>query len=69
MSLLNCKIPLELNWNNNRIIYGADTDAGGDNVNNREATFQITSTKLYVLIVTLSAKDNINLTKKLKERI
>ena len=30
-------------------MYGADTYAGGDNVNNREKVFQITSTKLYVL--------------------
>ena len=33
-------------------MHGADTYVGGDNVNNRETTFQITSTKLYVLIVT-----------------
>ena len=33
-------------------MHGADTYAGGDNVNNRETTFQITSTKLYVPIVT-----------------
>ena len=31
-------------------------------------TFKITSTKLYVPIVTLSTKDNVNLTKKLNER-
>ena len=30
-------------------------------------TFKITSTKLYVPIVTLSTKDNINLTKQLNE--
>ena len=42
-------------------MYGADTNAGGDNVNNRETTFQITSTKLYVPIVTLSTKGNVNL--------
>ena len=30
-------------------------------------TFQITSTKLYVPIVTLSTKDNVNLTKQLNE--
>ena len=48
-------------------MYGADTYAGGDNVNNREATFQITSTKLYVPVVTLSTKDNVNLTKQLDE--
>ena len=33
-------------------MYGADTYAGGDNANNREATFKRTSTKLYVPIVT-----------------
>ena len=45
----------------------ADTYAGGDNVNNRKTTFQITSTKLYVPIATLSTKDNVNLTKQLNE--
>ena len=44
-------------------MYGADTYAGSDNVNNRETTFQITSTKLYVPIVTLSTRDNVNLAK------
>ena len=43
------------------------TYAGGDNSNNREATFQITCTKLYVPVVTLSTKDNVNLTKQLNE--
>ena len=64
MPLINCKIHLGLNWSNNSvIIYGADTYAGGDNVNNRETTLKITSTKLYVPIVTLLSKDNIDLTK------
>ena len=57
MSLINCKINLELNWNNDCVMYGADTYAGGDNNNDREPTFQITSTKLYVPVVTLSTKD------------
>ena len=48
-------------------MYGADTYAGGDNVNNRETTFKITSIKLYVPVVTLSTKDNVNLTKQLNE--
>ena len=65
--LINCKIHLELNWNNNCVMYGADTYAGGDNANNRETTFKITSTKLHVPIVTLSTKDNVNLTKQLNE--
>ena len=63
MPLINCKIHLELNWNNNCVMHGADTYAGGDNDNNREATFEITSTKLYVLVVILSTKNNENLTK------
>ena len=67
MPLINFKIHLELNWNNNCVMYGADTYAGGDNVNNRETEFKITSTKLYVPIVTLSTKDNVNLTKQLNE--
>ena len=46
-------------------MYGADANADG---NDRETTFKITSTKLYVPIVTLSTKDNVNLTKQLNER-
>ena len=67
MPLINCKVHLELNSNNNCVIYGADTYAGGDNDDNRDTTFQITSTKLYVLVVTLSTKDNENMTKQLDE--
>ena len=48
MLLINSKIHLELNWNDNFVMYGADIYAGGDNVNNGEATFEITSAKLYV---------------------
>ena len=67
MPLINCKIHLELNWNKDCVIYGADTYAGGENANSRETTFQITSTKLYVPVVTLSTKDNVNLTKQLSK--
>ena len=49
MPLINCKIPLELNWNNNCVMHGADTYVDGDNANNRETTFKITSTKLFQL--------------------
>ena len=67
LPLINCKIHLELNWNNNCVMYGADSYTDGDNANDRETKFQITSTKLYVPVVTLSTKDNINLTKQLNE--
>ena len=48
-------------------MYGADACADGDNANNREETFSIKSTKLYVPIVTPKSKDNLNLTKELNE--
>ena len=64
MPLINCKIHLELNWNNNCVMYGAGANVDGSA---RETTFKITSTKLYVPIVTLSTKDNVCLTKQLNE--
>ena len=67
MPLIYCKIHLELNWNNNCVMYSADTYPRGDKANNRETRFKITSTKLYVPIVTLSTKDNVNLTEQLNE--
>ena len=67
MPLINYKIHLELNSNDDCVMYGANTYADGDNANDRETTFQITSTKLYVPVVTLSTKDNENLTKQLDE--
>ena len=60
MPLINCKIHLELSWTKNCVLsrYGD----GGD------VSFEITGTKLYVPIVTLSTKTNVNLTKQLNER-
>ena len=57
MPLVNCKVHLELNWTSNSIM----TSVAG------ASTFQITSTKLYVPVVTLSTKDTVNLTKQLNE--
>ena len=48
-------------------MYGANTDAGSDNANDRETLSQVTSAKLYVPVVTLSTKDNVNLTKQLNK--
>ena len=47
MSLINCKIRLELNWTKNCVMPSV---AG-------VTAFEIRSTKLYVPIVTLSTKD------------
>ena len=61
MPLVNCKIDLELTWNKNCVLCSNVTS------NNNRVTFMITDTKLYVPIVTLSTKDNTNLTKQLNE--
>ena len=65
MPFINYKIHLELSWNNNCVMYGADIYAGGDDVNNSKTTFQITNTKLYIPIASFSTKDNVNQTKQL----
>ena len=57
MPLINCKIHLELNWIEDHIL---------SNVGN-SAKFKITEAKLHLPIVTLSKKDNINLTKQLSD--
>ena len=55
MPFINCKIHLELIWTKDCVM----SDIAG------AATFKTTNTKLYV--PTLSAKDNVNLTKQLNE--
>ena len=67
MPLINCKTHLELSWSKDCVMCRADTYNGGDNANNRDITLKITSTKLCVPIVSLSTKDNVNLTKQLNE--
>ena len=47
-------------------MYGSNEYDADDDANN-ETNFKITSTKLYVPIVTLSTKDNAHLTKQLNE--
>ena len=61
MPLVNCKIDLELTWHKDCMIASANAAA------NQVVSFMITNTKLYVPFVTLSTKDNTNLTKQLNE--
>ena len=61
LPLVNCKLDLELTWHKDCII--SSVDAAADQV----VSFMIADTKLYVPIVTLSTKDNTNLTKQLNE--
>ena len=57
MPLVTCKIHLELNWIEVCILNNARDSA----------KFKIADAKLHVPIVTLSAKDNVNLTKQLSD--
>ena len=59
MALINCEINLILTWSANCVIVSTD-------VANKDATFSITDTKLYVLVVTLAAQDNTKLLQELK---
>ena len=61
LPFVNCKIDLELTWHKNCMISSTNAAAG------QVVSFMITNAKLYVPIVTLSTKDNNNLTKQLNE--
>ena len=65
MPLINCKVEVKLK----RTKYCVFSRAGNDNVNDNDNNiiFTIKNTKLYVPIVTLSAKDNQKLSKLLSK--
>ena len=66
MPLINCKIELKFKWTN----YWVLSSAGKDNVNNNDSDniiFTVKDPKLYVPIVTLSARDNRKLSKLLSK--
>ena len=56
--LINCEINLFLTWSENCVIVYTD-------VANQNGTFEITDTKLYVPVVTLSTQDNTKLLRQL----
>ena len=59
MPLINCEINLILTWSANCVIVST-------NVANQNATFEITDTKLYIPVVTLSTQDNSKLLQQLE---
>ena len=59
MPLINCEINLILTWYTHYVIVST-------NVANQNATFEITDTKLYVPVVTLSTQDNSKLLQRFK---
>ena len=76
MPLINCEVSLTLTWSENCVLTDITTQtaraAQGDNPARERidaptnATFQITDTKLYVSVVTLSTEDDNNFLKQLK---
>ena len=61
MSLINCELNLILTWSTTCVIVST-------NVANKNTTFEITDTKLYVPVVTLSTQDNSKLLQQLNSR-
>ena len=78
MLLINCEISLTLTWSKNCVLTDIKTQtaaaAQGDNAAREtidapsNAKFKITDTTLYVPVVTLSPKDDINFLEQLKSR-
>ena len=76
MPLINCEVSLILTWSGNCVLKskgtrGAISAQGGNAavaavVNPTGATFKITETKLYVLVVTLSTEDDNKLLRQFK---
>ena len=68
MSLINCKIELKLKWTKYFVLYVGGNENDINNNNNAiNIIFTIKYTKLYVPVVTLSARDNQKLTKLLSK--
>ena len=59
--LINCKIELKLKWTKYCVLSATDSD--NDNANCTVIIFTIKDTKLYVPVITLSARDNEKLSK------
>ena len=64
MPLTDCKVELKLKWRKYCVLSGADNI----NPNSNNIIFTIKDTKLYILVVTLSARDRQTLSKLLSKR-
>ena len=66
MSLINCKVELKLKWTKYCVLSAAGADNVNGNVNDNiygnNVIFTINDTKSYVLVITLSTRDNQNRT-------
>ena len=62
MPLINCKVELKLKWTRNCVLSVGDND-NLNNIDSDRIIFTIKDTKLYVPVVTFSARDNQKLSK------
>ena len=67
MPLINCKVELKLRRTKHFVLSVVGTDKANGNNDDNNIIFTIEDTKLYVRIVTLSAKDNQKLSKLLSK--
>ena len=63
MRLIKCKVELKLNWTKHCVLSAAGNENDNDNNNANNIIFTIQETKLYVLAVSLWARDNQQLSK------
>ena len=61
---INCNVELKLKWTKHCVFSAADNDNFINDPNNANIIFTIKDTKLYVPVVTLSARDNQKLSKR-----
>ena len=59
MPLIDCEVNLILTWSSNCVLIATA-------IQNQAATFEITDTKIYVPVVTLSAQENTKFLQQLK---
>ena len=67
MPLINCKVELKLRWTKHYDLSVAGTDNANGNNDDNIIIFTIKDTKIYVPVVTLSARDNQKLSKLLSK--
>ena len=67
MPLINCNVELKLRWTKHCVLSVAGIYNANGNNDDNDIAFTIKNTKLYVPVVTLSARDNQKLSKLLSK--
>ena len=65
--MINCKVEIKIRWTKHCVLSVGGTDSANGNNDNNNIIFTIKDTKLYVPVVTLSARDNQKLSKLLSK--